>query len=148
MKSTCSLWVCESPSPSTFECLNHMKLGMYERISWHLCQSQRRTSIMAPISLSVCICMLLGNGLSIHKQQHNCWTCRFLCGPCRIKEESVVCLCIPISVYTFLRPRGIAEDVVFYAIHVKGKWAISPSQNLLSKVDFSSTLPSASRTPK
>jgi hypothetical protein len=96
MWSPCCVSVNPLP-PSTYECLNQ-SLRNLVCISWHLRPVQWRTSQVPPISLCVYMCIplsTLGNGSvktllrqRIHTQQHkNCWTRRFLCGPCRIKGK-------------------------------------------------------------
>jgi hypothetical protein len=61
----------------------------------------------------------------IYVTKKNCWTRRFVCGPCLIKGESVVFfLCISLSlqsngsVKTFPRQRRIVRGVIFYAVRV------------------------------
>jgi hypothetical protein len=56
------------------------------------------------------------------KQYKNCWTHHFLCGPCRIKGESVG-VCVPLSLLGngFQRRRKIFGSVVFCAVHVVSK---------------------------
>jgi hypothetical protein len=95
-------------------------------ISWRLSRSQRRTSKIPPISLCVCVCIplsLLFNGSVFPRQRiherKNCWTCRFLCGPCRITGRSVGLAVYPVN--TFPLQRTVVGGVVFYVIRAVSK---------------------------
>jgi hypothetical protein len=123
---------------STFECLNQTLRNLV-CLSWHLSPSKRRTSQMSPISLRVCMCMLLSNG-RYKRYAVNEYTCNnriifllwivrivFYAGRVLSKDSLWVCLCIPLSllsngsVNTFPRQQGIAGGVFFYAVYVVSK---------------------------
>jgi hypothetical protein len=116
MRSPSCLCIYVSSPSSTFKCLNQ-SLWNFVHITWQLNPSRRRTYKSLPsfcVSLCVSLLSFLGNGSA--KTRH------FLCGPCLIKGESALCLCIPLSllgnnsVKTFPRQQRIVGGIVFYAV--------------------------------
>jgi hypothetical protein len=93
MRSLCSLCVCRCIPLTTSELLNQYLWNLVGATWAHL-NGVLYKSLPSSV-LCVCMCIplsMLGNGSvkryrgdEYTQEQKNCWTCRFLCGTCRIK---------------------------------------------------------------
>jgi hypothetical protein len=86
------------PTLPAFECLYQSLWNFVYTYIMALKPVSAAYFVIRPISLCFCVCSvsLLGNGSVgtfpqqwTHRKKQNSWTRHFLCGPCRIKGESV-----------------------------------------------------------
>jgi hypothetical protein len=79
--------------PSVFECLNHSSLNLVGT-SWHLTPFRLRTSHIPSTAVGARVpylCQATAYTFPLKRihETKNCWTRRSLCGPCRMKWDSV-----------------------------------------------------------